>query len=469
MLGPLNWILSGLDGVVKDRLCYNVAGYRPLPASPSTPLEAPTPALQNINAPFSATLASVSGGQRAVLHALRRRALAGVAPVYLVGGPLRDVLLGEPIKDLDFVVEGDAPALAQSVAQELKGETLTYHRFGTATVVLRDCRVDVVTARRETYPRPGALPEVTPGNIRDDLARRDFSINALALPLAQRRPALLDPQGGMADLAQGVIRVLHPRSFADDPTRILRALRYEHRLGFRLEPETWSAMQSAVASGCLDSVSGDRLRRELERMLEERQPIQALGRAADLGVLAAIHPALKDSSALKKLESRGLNPASPLACLAALAYPLTPGQGAAVVRRLMMPGAWAKVVEDTVALKSLEGPLAAPGLTPSGVYRLVEGRAAQAVCAVAKLTSTTLAARRLGEHLRRLPLATPRLDGNDLLAMGVPAGPLVGELLLKLRDARLDGHAASAEEERELVRQWLTPGRTSEGGTSVDG
>lgn len=400
-----------------------------------------------------------------MLRALRRRALAGLAPVYLVGGPLRDMLLGEPIKDLDFVVEGDAPALAQSVAQELRGETLTYPRFGTATVVLPDCRVDLVTARRETYPKPGALPEVMPGNILDDLARRDFAINALALPLAQRRPALLDPQEGMADLAQGIIRTLHPRSFTDDPTRILRALRYEQRLRFSLETETWSQMRAAIRDGCLDTVSGDRLRRELERILEERRPAQALGRAADLGVLAAIHPALKDGSALKKLASEGQVPVSGLTCLAALAYPLTPGQEAGVVRRLVMPGTWAKVVEDTVALKSLAGKLAEPGLTPSRVYRLLEGRAAEAVCAVSQLTSSPMAAQRLDDYLRRLPLATAALNGNALLALGVPAGPKVGELLLKLRDARLDGHANSAAAERDLVHRWLT----SEGGLAQNG
>jgi tRNA nucleotidyltransferase (CCA-adding enzyme) len=413
---------------------------------------------------LSATAANVGGGRRAILRALRRRALADAAPIYLVGGPLRDVLLGEPIKDLDFVVEGDAPDLARRVAQELNGEAVTYHRFGTATVVLRDCRVDLVTARRETYPRPGALPEVSTGTILDDLARRDFSINALALPLAHRRPALLDPQGGAADLAHGVIRALHARSFADDPTRILRALRYEQRLGFRLEAGTWGQMQAAIRGGCLDAVSGDRLRRELERILEERRPELALGRAADLGVLAAIHPALKDGSALEKLALDGVNPgATPLAYLAALVYPLAPGDAGGVVRRLMMPGPWARVVQDTVAVKEMEPSLAQPGLTPAGVYRLVAGRAPEALHAVSQITASPLVAQRLGDHLRRLRpsaeglrLAVPSLNGTDLLTMGVPAGPRVGQLLQELRDARLDGHITSETEERAWVRRFVT-------------
>jgi len=422
---------------------------------------------------LTATAANVGGGRRAILRALRRRALADAAPIYLVGGPLRDVLLGEPIKDLDFVVEGDAPALARRVAQELKGEAVTYQRFGTATVVLRDCRVDLVTARREVYPRPGALPEVSPGTILDDLARRDFSINALALPLAHRRPALLDPQGGAADLARGVIRSLHSRSFADDPTRILRALRYEQRLGFRLDEGTLSAMQAAIRGGCLDAVSGDRLRRELQRILEERRPERALTRAMELGVLAAIHPALKDGTALKKLVWDGANPgATSLAYVAALACSLSPGDAGGVVRRLMMPGPWARVVQDTVAVKELEPSLARPGLTPSGVYRLVEGRAPEALYAVSRTTASPLVAQRLGDHLGRLRpsaeglrLAVPSLNGNDLLALGVPAGPRVGQLLQELRDARLDGRITSEAEERAWVQGFLT----WDGGPSENG
>jgi hypothetical protein len=164
---------------------------------------------------------------------------------------------------------------------------------------------------------------------------------------------------------------------------------------------------------------------------------------------------------LEELTSGGTNPGSSLAFLAALAYPLEPGQEHGLARRLMMPGRWAQVVQDTVALHSLEEQLAAPGLTPSGVYRLAEGRAPEAVCAVARLTRSPVAAGRLKDHLRRMDLAAPRLSGHDLLALGVPAGPTVGELLLKLRDARLDGRVASTDEERELVQQWLAAGLES--------
>ena len=131
------------------------------------------------------------------------------------------------MKDLDFVVEGDGPSLARWLAGELGGETVTHARFGTSTLLLNEMRVDVVTARKETYAQPGALPQVVPSGIEDDLARRDFSINSMAIPLAANNPAVIDLHGGVDDLKRGLIRTLHEGSFDDDPTRIFRAIRYE--------------------------------------------------------------------------------------------------------------------------------------------------------------------------------------------------------------------------------------------------
>ena len=155
--------------------------------------------------------------------------------MYLVGGPVRDALLGTPVKDLDFVLEGEAAEVARRLAAELGGRVVSHARFGTASLLCGDVRVDLVTARKETYPHPGALPQVSAGTISDDLARRDFSVNALAIPLAVNDPQVMDAHGGIADLRLGLIRTLHSESFVDDPTRVLRAVRYEQRLGFRIE------------------------------------------------------------------------------------------------------------------------------------------------------------------------------------------------------------------------------------------
>ena len=169
--------------------------------------------------------AGVSGGYLAVLQSLRRRATEGGLPIYLVGGPVRDALLGVPVKDLDFVLIGDAPELAEELASELGGAVTVHPRFGTATVEVQGDRVDMVTARKETYPHPGSLPVVSASGLEDDLARRDFSINAMALPLAGDSAPVVDPHGGLQDQGVGLVRILHPQSFADDPTTMLRAVR----------------------------------------------------------------------------------------------------------------------------------------------------------------------------------------------------------------------------------------------------
>jgi tRNA nucleotidyltransferase (CCA-adding enzyme) len=389
---------------------------------------------------------------------MRRRARVEALPVYLVGGPVRDVLLDVPVKDLDFVVEGDAAALARQLADELGGGVVLHARFGTATVVLEDSRVDVVTARREVYAHPGALPQVFPGTIYDDLARRDFSINALALPLAEDRSRILDPHRGIADIAQGIIRTLHRNSFIDDPTRILRALRYEQRCNCVIEPATLFQLEQALQQGYVNAVSGDRLRHELERILEEKQPVRPLKRAFELGVSAAIHPALNNSSGLMRLAASGPfenapeGLVGPLVYLAALVYPFNQIDGEGVIHRLNMPSSWARVVRDTIELKRREPELAAPSLSASRVYRIIEGLAEAAVIMVSRITESPVAAQRLTQYLNELQFVSPRLNGRDLINMGVPPGPLVGQLLRQLLEARLDRQTATEEDERQLVR-----------------
>jgi tRNA nucleotidyltransferase (CCA-adding enzyme) len=372
--------------------------------------------------------------------------------------------LGHPVKDLDFAVEGDAPALARRLAGQLGGQVIVHRRFGTATVVrdgVRDgARVDLVTARREVYPRPGALPLVSPGSIRDDLARRDFSVNALALSLAEEQPRLLDLHSGTADLNRRLIRTLHPESFADDPTRLLRAVRYEQRLGFQLEPDTEAQVHAAVAQGCLDTVSGDRLRHELERILDEEQPGKVLMRAVELGILPAIHPALSRQDCLTRWDEAIAQIApegdvQPLAWLAALAYPLSLGDGEGVIRRLNMPNSWAQMARDTVEIRELESEIADPAQSKSQLCRLLDGREPPAIRVAAGLTDSPATRRNLLRYLNEIRQVAPILNGRDLLAIGVPPGPPVGKALAQLRAARLDGRVNNEVEEREWVREYV--------------
>ena len=411
-----------------------------------------------------------SGGGLALLNGLRRLTAAQGAPVYLVGGPVRDLLLGGTVQDLDFVVEGNAPELARRLAEELGGRAVIHSRFGTATVTTgttdpaEGLRVDLVTARREMYPRPGSLPQVFPGTIYDDLARRDFSVNAMALPLRGGEPGLLAPGGGVTDLEDGLIRSLHPASFVDDPTRLLRAVRYEQRLGFRLEGDTESRLREGVAQGCLDTVSGDRLRHELGRILAETKPGPPLLRAAELGILAGIYPGLGYGNCLQRwaesgpeiVRETGLSRhCGELTWLAALAYPLAADDGEGLIGRLNMPKSWSAIVRDTISLWERGAAIADQSMLPSRLCGLLEGFSPAAVAVVAGLTDKAAVSQALRRYLADLRHIAPALKGQDLLAMGVPPGPPVGDVLAQLRAARQDGQVNSIAGERQWVAAYV--------------
>ena len=198
-------------------------------------------------------------------------------PAYIVGGPVRDKLLGIENLDLDFVVEADGIKFAEALNKTLKGKLTVYKAFGTATIELKGKRIDIVTARKETYKRPAAYPAVKPGRIKDDLFRRDFTINAMAIAVNKKGLGrLVDFYNGRKDLKKGLIRVLHDKSFMDDPTRIFRAVRFSVRFGFKIEPHTKKLMKEAVSDGLLGEVNAGRIRKEVESFLKEKNPKKCL-------------------------------------------------------------------------------------------------------------------------------------------------------------------------------------------------
>ncbi|CEP68059.1 Poly A polymerase, head domain [Moorella glycerini] len=223
--------------------------------------------------------------------------------VYLVGGTVRDLLLGRPEVDLDLAVEGDGLLFARELARQLGGRLAFHDRFLTATVYWGGERVDVVTTRQEYYPRPGALPEVEPATLEADLARRDFSVNAMALPLMARDLGeILDPFGGREDLARQTLRVLHRDSFRDDPTRLLRGVRFATRLKFIWEEETCSLVRQALAGGYLDLLEPKRLWQEFILLLKERRPVAAWESLIDLGWQGLPGAGLPDVAAGRRAE-----------------------------------------------------------------------------------------------------------------------------------------------------------------------
>ena len=223
--------------------------------------------------------------------------------VYVVGGFVRDLLLGVTNLDVDLVVEGSGIAFAQTLARTRHARVTVHEQFGTAVVTLEDgFKIDVATARTESYDSPAALPAVKQGSIREDLSRRDFTINTLAISLnAPRFGEITDDYGGRRDLQNKSIRVLHPLSFIEDPTRVFRAVRFEQRLKFRLDGETETLMKEAASMDLVQRLSPARLSKELILSLSERQPRTFLTRLAEFDLLRCIHPKLKWSPGLAKL------------------------------------------------------------------------------------------------------------------------------------------------------------------------
>ncbi len=305
--------------------------------------------------------------------------------LYLVGGVVRDLLLGQTNLDLDLVVEGNAIELAQHLAKINQGKITTHPRFNTAKLQWDKWSVDLATARSETYAKPGALPSVKPSSINADLFRRDFTINAMAIELnPSHYGELIDRYGGRADLEHKLIRVLHEKSFTDDATRIWRGLRYEQRLNFQLEPTSLKLLKRDIPM--LDTISGDRIRYELECILREERPEKVLRRAEELGVLPKLSPTLKGNGWLveKFKQARQIsfpNPPPVGFYLALLVYPLTNEETERLISFLRLPKSLAQTLSDTIDIKTKLPALANPELKPSGIYRLLHGFWPQAVTA----------------------------------------------------------------------------------------
>ncbi len=379
--------------------------------------------------------------------------------LYLVGGVVRDLLLGRTNLDLDLVIEGDAINLARELAGIKQGKILTHPRFGTAKLQWDGWSVDLTAARSETYARPGALPAVKPGSIEDDLFRRDFTINAMAIELTPGHYGqLIDLYGGRQDLEHKFIRVLHEKSFIDDATRIWRALRYEQRLNFQLEPATLQLLKRDIPY--LDAISGDRLRHELELILREEYPAKILRRAVELGVLARLHPSLKGDGWLSEKFEQARQLSSPdlpsvELYLALLVYSLTGEENEQLISYLRLPKSVGQVLRDTIDLKTRVKSLADPELPPSGVYSLLHGYSLSAVMVNSIASDSPRARRNIHLFLNKLRYIKPELIGEDLKRMGVATGPGIKEILNLLLDARLDGKVNSKQDEEELVKKQL--------------
>jgi tRNA nucleotidyltransferase (CCA-adding enzyme) len=383
--------------------------------------------------------------------------------VYLVGGTVRDILLDEPNFDVDVAVEGDAIELARSLADALDGRVRAHRKFGTAVVLYReDQRVDVVTARTEFYDAPAALPSVEHATIREDLFRRDFTINAMAVSLkGEDFGRLVDPFGGRRDLEAKTIRILHNLSFIDDPTRIFRAIRYESRYGFRMDDHTQRLARGTIEMGLVGDLSSARLRDELVALLEEGDAGASILRLAELGAGAAIHPHLAaDDEAVELLdrmrrlnEHYGTSVPSWRLAFAVLARRMPPDEVYAWLRRLK------------VQRRDLERVAAAVTVGPRILERLRGGSAepADVVAAAdpyapdAPLFAMAIEERpELDDYFRRLRNVQLEVSGSDLAELGLGESPEVGEILAELRRRKLNGQLDGRESELAAARELIT-------------
>lgn len=414
---------------------------------------------------------------RDVLELLRR--VGAIAEergwsVYLVGGPVRDLLLGRPVLDLDLVVEGDAIALARAIAEEQGAPMRSHEQFGTAALMLHGTdettpgddsprHLDFVTARIEFYEHPTALPSVEAASLRHDLHRRDFTINTLAISLNPGRfGKLYDFYGGQRDLQRGLIRVLHNLSFIDDPTRLLRAARLAARLGFTIEPRTQALIADALEQGVLSRTTPQRIRHELTRTLEEAQPERAIRLLDELGILQAIHPNLRWSPALderfQRARKRGL--ASPDTYLLLLLYDLpatelaAPGHDDEQMLWALLTGHQRQLVYGLGQARHALPSLRAGELSDGALDGLLHGREPLAL-QVTAIAEGGKVAERITRYLEVLRPIPTLLAGHDLRALGVRPGPIYGKLLHGLRAAQLDGLVSNRQEALAWVRRQI--------------
>jgi len=392
--------------------------------------------------------------------------------LYVVGGCVRDLLLGIENLDLDLVVEGDGIAFARKLAELKEARVTTHERFGTAVIVLPDgFKLDVATARTEYYEYPTALPTVEQSSIKKDLYRRDFTINALAVRLnAKGFAEVLDFYGGQRDLNDKVVRVLHGLSFIEDPTRVFRAVRFEVRFGFHLGRDTLALIGGAVKMNVFQRLSGHRLLEELRLLLSEREPKRAIARLDELDLLPCLHPKLQWSARLETL----LNAIEEavdwyrllfldrktevwLIYLMGLLEMLPERAVADVLKRLPFSE------QETVKIKAGRGSHAVirrlakrPPPKPADVYRLLCKLPDEALLMLMAKSKSESVKRQVSAFFTTAQHVKPMLTGSDLKAMGLKPGPQFKLILDRLLDARLNGEIKTESDERALVNRIAT-------------
>ena len=414
-----------------------------------------------------APVAQESIGDRLRASVRLREILAAIASLgaradgaYLVGGTVRDLLLGEESFDVDIAVEGDAIVFGYALAEALGGRATPHRRFGTAVISHRDGEhVDVVSTRTEFYDAPGALPTVERAGLREDLFRRDFTINAMAASLAAADfGRLVDPYGGRADLDAGIVRVLHNLSFIEDPTRILRGVRYEARFGFRFDDHSAGLLRSCIDLGLVGDLGSSRLRDELIALLEDAAAPAGIARLGELGADRAIHPRLRGDEQAASLLVRAVTLRDELGVvvptwrigLAALARDLTADEGYDWLDRLKVRRRDGELVVGAIVVAPrIVERLHSEALEPAEVVALADRFAPDAPLLALAFEDR----RELREYFARLRDVRLEIGGADLIALGLSESPQIGDILEEIRRRKLNGELGGREEELAAARE----------------
>ncbi|GAB4390114.1 MAG: CBS domain-containing protein [Thermodesulfovibrionales bacterium] len=385
---------------------------------------------------------------------------------YVVGGFVRDLIRGEKNLDIDIVIEGDGIVFARHLAQRLGARVRPHERFGTAKVVLEGLKFDVASARTEYYEFPAALPKVEMSSIKKDLYRRDFTINTLAVKLNPRDfGQLVDFFGGLRDLKEKTIRVLHDLSFVEDPTRALRAVRFAERFGFRLSKHTERLLKSAVRMNLFERLSGARLLEELSLVFEETEPVRVIKRLSDYGLLGVMHPRLKLTEELQNvlsslhetllwfslsfMEEKADRTA---AFLMAFASVLNDEDRKGLLDRLALSPR-AKGAALRGAYEAREVVRKMPLRDPAAIYEALRGLGIESLLFAMSLTDDQEKKKEVSRYLLELRKVRPLVDGHDLQEMGVAPGPAYSRILGEVLAEKLRGRLKSKEDEKRFVRQ----------------
>ncbi len=414
-----------------------------------------------MNMDFKSQLeSSLSKERMQLLHLIRDEATQRGLPLYIVGGSVRDLVLSRRLNDFDLTIEGDAIRLARALSSKYGGLVTAHTKFGTAKWFLPENlktdhdTLDLISARSETYKHPAALPTIKLGSLIDDLRRRDFTINALAVRLdGSHFGELRDDLNGMDDLQKGMVRVLHPRSFIDDPTRMYRAVRYEGRYGFKIAEDTLALIPEARPF--VEKLSAQRIRHELDLILEEPNAVSMLKRLDELDLLSVIHPALakfnqsslvtvkSDEAVLQNRNSRWI----------LWLMHLSDQEIEFINKRLHFPADLLKILHSATSLNA--NLTAVVGLKPSQVVEFLEGYSIKALEVLSSAVRDEEIRNILTKYLSDWWHIKPKTTGHDLKKRDIPPGPKYTEILRRLRAAWLDGEVKSEEEEKTLLDNLL--------------